>query len=123
MTRTAVARTSFRQPCLRHDIPVRVLSWLGSARGSSQSAWKRVTRLGGVDDVGPRGEDAVEQEIVDFGVWVGDAVGRDVEVVVAVGGVDDGGRTAPTVLMPETIRVVMPRSRSCWSRSVVDMPP
>ncbi|WP_443173034.1 hypothetical protein [Nonomuraea sp. KM90] len=44
---------------------------------------------GGVEDVGACGKDLVEQDVVRFGVRVGDAVGQDVDPVVAVGSVVD----------------------------------
>lgn len=59
---------------------------------------------------------------IDFGVWVGDTVGEDVELVV-VGRVDDGGQDCSAGAEAGDARVVRRRPRSCWSRSVVDVPP
>src|SRR5580693_6918379 len=44
-----------------------------------------------VDDLGSFREDLAEQEVTDLGIGVVRAVGQDVELVVAVGGLDQRG--------------------------------
>src|SRR5882757_1894890 len=54
----------------------------------------------GVDDLGPPREDFAEQEVTDLGVGVVRAVGQDVELVVAVGRLDDRGQHHPAGAQP-----------------------
>ncbi|EST20739.1 hypothetical protein M878_38940 [Streptomyces roseochromogenus subsp. oscitans DS 12.976] len=73
--------------------------------------------------MGPGREDLADEHRLRLRAGVGDAVGQDEDAVAAIGGLDEGDRTTPLVLIPASTRVPMPRSLSCWWRSVVEAEP